>query len=98
MDREDIEQTIPSAYHWHWEVFSEQAAQYFPPSRPEDHAITLKLDTPQTMDCKVYRQTKSELKVTQEFIDERLQKGYITESLSPYASPLFYRTKADGKL
>ena len=50
------------------------------------------------MDCKVYRQTESELKATWEFIDENLQKGYIMESKSPYASPLFYCTKADGKL
>ena len=79
-------------------MFSEQVAQRFPSSRPKDHAITLKLDAPQTMNCKVYQQTKNKLKATQEFINENLQKGYITESKSPYALPLFYQTKANGKL
>ena len=32
------------------------------------------------------------------FINEHLAKGYIEESNSPYASPLFFRKKKDGKL
>jgi hypothetical protein len=41
---------------------------------------------------------EEELKVTQEFIDNCLAKGYIRESKSPYASPMFYHAKQDGKL
>jgi hypothetical protein len=50
------------------------------------------------LDCKIYHQTEEELKVTQEFIDNSLAKGYIRESKSPYASPMFYQAKQDGKL
>ena len=41
---------------------------------------------------------EAELEGTQQFIIEALAKGYITNSKSPYASGLFYRTKKDGKL
>jgi hypothetical protein len=58
----------------------------------------LKPGAPYTLDCKIYRQTKEELKVTREFIDDSLAKGYIRESKSPYASPMFCRAKQDGKL
>jgi hypothetical protein len=92
------QQLIPPQYHHHWLVFSEQAAQRFPPSRVDDHAIVLKLGAPDSLDCKIYCQTEEELKVTREFIDDSLAKGYIRESKSPYASPMFYHAKQDGKL
>jgi hypothetical protein len=79
-------------------VFSEKAAQQFPPSRPDDHAIILKPGAPNTLDCKIYCQTEEELKVTREFIDDSLVKGYIRESKLPYASLMFYHAKQDGKL
>ena len=79
-------------------MFSELAANQFPPAREEDHAITLKEGAPATIDCKVYCQTETELEATRNFIQDSLAKGYITNSKSPYASGLFYRAKADGKL
>jgi hypothetical protein len=100
LDKERTEtlQLIPPQYSKYWEVFSEKAARRFPPSRPDDHAIVLKPGAPDTLDCKIYRQTEEELKVTKEFIDDGLAKGYLRESKSPYAYPMFYRAKQDGKL
>lgn len=66
------------------------------PAQDEDHVITLKEGAPDTLDCKVYKQTTEEEKAMQEFINEHLDKGYIKPSNSPYASPLFYRKKKDG--
>jgi hypothetical protein len=97
-ERNETLYLIPCQYHRHWEVFSEKAARCFPPSRPDDHAIVLKPGAPDTLDCKIYHQTEEELKVTREFIDDSLAKGYIRESKSPYMSPIFYHTKQDGKL
>jgi len=97
-DQGETEKLIPPHYQRHWTVFSEEAAQRFPPARDEDHGITLKPGAPSKLDCKIYRQTEAELKVTKEFIEENLAKGYITEANSPYASPMFYRAKKDGKL
>jgi hypothetical protein len=48
------DQIVPAHYHDHAKVFSEDATQRFPKSRNWDHIIDLKLDTPNTMDCKVY--------------------------------------------
>ena len=97
-DRLEVQKHIPQQYHQHWEVFSEEAAQRFPPARPDDHAIQLKPGAPAKLDCKIYRQTEKELTALKAFIDESLAKGYITEANSPYASPLFFRAKKDGKL
>jgi hypothetical protein len=97
-ERTETLQLIPPQYSEYWEVFSEWAARCFPPSCPDNHAIVLKPGAPDTLDCKIYHQTDEELKVMREFIDDSLAKGYIRESKSPYASPLFYRAKQDGKL
>ena len=97
-ERVEVQKLLPEQYHAHWEVFSELAANRFPPAREEDHAITLKEGAPATIDCKVYRQTETELEATRNFIQDSLAKGYITDSKSPYASGLFYRAKSDGKL
>ena len=48
------DQIIPAHYHKYTKVFSEDMAQCFPKSRDWDHAIDLKPDAPNTMDCKVY--------------------------------------------
>ena len=93
-----IDPSIPEYYHKHWEVFDEKASNRFPPARNEDHAIILKPSAPDTLDCKIYKLTEVELQATKDFVQEALQKGYIKESNSPYASPLFYRAKKDGKL
>jgi hypothetical protein len=41
-------------YQQHARLFSEDAARRFPPSRPEDLVVRLKLGTPDTINCKVY--------------------------------------------
>src|SRR6266702_4594407 len=78
-------------YQQHAVVFSEKAAQRFPPAREEDHVITLKPGAPTTLNCKVYPLTSGESEATKEFLKEHLEKGYIVESNSPYASSFFFR-------
>jgi hypothetical protein len=97
-DQEKVLSLIPEQYHMHWKVFSEEAAQHFPPSWLDDHAIKLKPGAPAKLDCKIYRQTEKELAALKEYINDGLAKGYIKETNSPYASPLFFREKSDGKL
>src|SRR5712664_3648216 len=89
---------VPDKYQRHARVFSEEAAQQFPPKRPWDHAIELKPDTPDVIDCKIYPLTQTEDQALVTFLDEQLQKGYIRPSKSPYASPFFFIKKKDGKL
>ena len=94
----NIDPSIPAYYHRHAQVFNEKVSFCFPPAREEDHAITLKPGAPSELQCKVYPLTAAEEEATRVFINEHLEKGYITESNSPYASPFFFRKKKDGKL
>jgi len=89
---------VPEKYQHHHHVFSEEVAQCFPPKRPWDHAIDLKLDTPNIIDCKVYPLMQEEDKALVAFLEEQLKKGYIVPSISPYASPFFFVKKKDSKL
>ena len=75
---------IPEEYKRHWRVFSEEEAHQFPPLRPWDHAIELKEGMPKAIDCKVYPTTLAEDEALQKFIQEQLEKGYISKSKLPY--------------
>jgi len=88
---------IPEKYQQHAKVFSEEASQHFPPKRPWDHAIKLKPETPDVIDCKIYP-LMQENKALVTFLDEQLKKGYIRPSKLPYVSPFFFIKKKDGKL
>ena len=89
---------LPDEYCNFLSVFSEQEAECFPPSQSWDHAIDLKRDTPNHLNCSVYPMNCIEDKVLDDFIDEQLAKGYIRLSISPYASSFFFIKKKDGKL
>jgi hypothetical protein len=79
-------------------LFSDEAADRFPPAREWDHAIDLKPGAPDALDCKVYPMTRDEDTALEKFLDEMVAKGYIRPSKSPYASPFFFVKKKDGKL
>ncbi len=68
---------VPEKYQQHAKVFSEEASQHFLPKRPWDHAIKLKPETPNVIDCKIYPLMQQEDKALVAFLDEQLKKGYI---------------------
>ena len=88
---------LPSQYKEFAKVFSEQESFCFPPSRPWDHMIELKNNTPDAIDCKVYLMSQKEDKALKEFLTEQLKKGYIRHSKSQYASSFFFISKKDRK-
>ena len=92
------DQIVPSQYHQHVKVFSEEATHRFPVSREWDHAIDLKPDAPSTLDCKVYPLSPGEDEALQTFLSENLDKGYICQSKSPYVFPFFFIKKKNGNL
>jgi hypothetical protein len=92
------EVTLPLEYQRFASVFSEEESHCFPLTRAWDHAITLKNDAPEAINCKVYPMTGTEEEALDEFLDEQLAKGYIRPSISPYASSFFFIKKKDGKL
>src|SRR6266404_6006582 len=68
---------VPEKYAQHAKVFSEEVSQCFPPKRPWDHTIELKLETPNVIDCKIYPLMQAEDQELVAFLDEQLKKGYI---------------------
>jgi hypothetical protein len=89
---------LPKEYQDFARLFSDEAADRFPPSREWDHTIDLKPEAPDALDCKVYPMTRDEDTALEKFLDEMVAKGYIRPSKSPYASPFFFVKKKDGKL
>jgi hypothetical protein len=95
---EQQEAELPKEYQEYARLFSDEAADRFPPSREWDHTIDLKPGAPDALDCKVYPMTRTEDTALEKFLDEMVAKGYIRPSKSPYASPFFFIKKKDGKL
>src|SRR6266702_2095058 len=89
---------VPQEYQKFAKVFSEEESKCYPPKRAWDHAIEFKKDAPEAIDCKVYPMNRIEDEAVQKFITDELEKGYICESKSPYASSFFFVCKKDGKL
>ena len=97
MSKELSSNSLPEEYKRHWKVFSEEEARHFPPSRGEDdHAINLKSDAPDTLQCKIYPLSPPEAKFMHEWTEEQLAKGYIEPSKSPYAASTFCIKKKNG--
>jgi hypothetical protein len=95
---QQTEAELPKEYQEFSRLFSNEAADRFPPSREWDHAIDLKPGAPDALDCKVYPMTRDEDTALEKFLDEMVGKGYIRPPKSPYASPFFFVKKKDGKL
>jgi hypothetical protein len=83
-------------YQRHTHIFSDEEAQRFPPSRPWDHAINLKPDMPDTINCKVYPLAPAHKLALRKWIDEEEAKGYIRKSQSPITSSWFEIAKKTG--
>jgi hypothetical protein len=95
---EQQEAELPKEYREFARLFSDEAADQFPPAREWDYAINLKPGAPDALDCKIYPMTRDEDTALEKFLDEMVAKGYIRPSKSPYASPFFFVKKKDGKL
>ena len=90
-------QTLPSEFANFTLVFSKEATNYVPPSRPYDHEINLNNSfTPKIR--KVYPLSPDECKATKDFLQENLDYGKIRPSNSPQAFPFFFIKKKDGGL
>ena len=89
--------TLPSEYSSFTSVFSKEATDHVPPSRPYDHKINLD-DAFAPKIGKVYPLSPDERKATEDFLDENLSSGKIRLSNSPQAFPFFFIKKKDGGL
>ena len=90
--------TLPDQYQRHARLFLEDAAKRFPPSRPKDLAVRLKLGAPDTINCKVYPLMCNEIQAAVEFTSKNEELGRIKKINSPWGSPFFFIKKKDGSL
>lgn len=92
-----MDELLPPQYQQYQKIFTKEASECFPTSKPYNHAINLKPDfIPQ--DCKVYPLTLGKQAKLDECLEENLPKNYIFSSKSPMASPFFFISKKDGSL
>ncbi len=89
---------VPTEYSQFAKVFSKEESKRYPPKQAWDHAIKFKKDAPEAIDCKVYPMNRIEDEAVRKFLHDELEKGYICESKSPYASSFFFVRKKDGKM
>lgn len=92
-----LEELIPPEFLEYAKVFSKAASERMPTSKPYDHAIDLE-DEKVPPYSKVYPMAPAEKAAMDEWINEQLAKGYIRESKSPAAAPVFFIKKKDGSL
>ena len=89
--------TLLAEYAEYAQVFSKEATDHVPSSRPYNHAINLDESFIPKIG-KLYPLSVKEWEAVDEFIDENLHSGKICLSKSPQASPFFFIKKKDGGL
>ena len=87
---------VPRECQRHQRMFDPVESKKLPPSRPWDHAITLKPDAPDMLDCKLYLLPPKDDKALCKWLKEEEEKGYIRPSILPIVSLFFFLQKADG--
>jgi hypothetical protein len=92
------EEVILKHYRDFKKVFSEVELERLLEHKPWDHKIDLKPDTPSEHRSKNYPMSIDEQREVDKFLEENVCKGYIQSSQSPFAAPVFFVKKKDGKL
>ena len=88
---------LPKEYHEFADVFSRQDSDVLPPHRPYDHKVPLKEDVKLPF-SRLYSMSRDELLVLKKYLDDNLQKGFISPSSSLVASPVLFVKKLSGGL
>jgi hypothetical protein len=96
---EDMPPSLPPAVanllQEYMDVFPQDVPPGLPPIRGIEHQIDL-IPGASLPNCAPYRTSPEETKEIQRQIHSLLDKGYIRESLSPYAVPIILVPKKDG--
>ena len=94
-EQKPLAELVPAPYHKYLSQFEKKSAKRFPISRSCDHKINLD-DTFVPTNCKNFPMDPMRTKLTDDFIEDNLRKGYIRPSTSPQASPFFWVDKKDS--
>jgi Reverse transcriptase (RNA-dependent DNA polymerase) len=94
--KEEKLQDIPEEYQRHVQVFSEKEAECFPPSWEWDHCISLKPDTPETIDIKMFSLAQECQDAIHNWVKQMLAKKFISRSDLQYGHATFTVPKKDS--
>jgi hypothetical protein len=95
--KEENPRDIPLEYQRHVQVFLEKEAERFPPSQEWDHQIPLTLDTPETINIKLFSLVQESCNAIRNWVKKMLAKKFISRSDSQYGHATFTVPKKDGK-
>jgi hypothetical protein len=98
LDREYWSKHVPLEYQEFGDIFLKKASERMPTWKPYDHAIDLIPNTTLPKPSKLYPLNIQEQTSLDKWIDGELSKGYIRQSKSPTAAPVFFVKKKDGSL
>ena len=79
------------------DVFPSELPYRLPPKNPVDHAIKVEEEA-QPPFLPAYRLSKQEMDELQAQLSEKLKRGFIEPSRSPYGAPVFFIKETDGSL
>jgi len=90
------DEMVPRQFHKYLKVFKKKDLEWMPMRKAWDHAIDLREGfVPKK--CKIYLLSRIEREKVQEFVKDKLRKGYIRPLKSPQMSLVFFVLKKDGK-
>jgi len=87
---------LPPEYSAYKKVFQKKASEQFPESQSWDHQIELCEDF-KPKRGKIYPLSPKQQNTLDEWIQEHLEKGYISPSKSPQSSPFFFVKKKEAQ-
>ena len=97
-DRDYWASHVLACYHQYGDVFSKIASEWMPTRKPYDHPIELAEGATLPKPAKLYPLNPQEHNSLDKWIDEQEGKGYIWQSKSPAAAPVFFVKKKDRSL
>ena len=90
--------TVPVEYRKYTTLFKEDLPdEALPKHQPWDHTIPL-VEGKQPTFGKIYPMNEEQSKTLRDYLDTNIKKGFIRESQSPAAYPMFFVPKKGGKL
>jgi len=93
----EVKAKLSSKYHDYLDVFDRAMADQLPPHRFYDHKIEL-TDEETSSRSRLYHMSGYKLQKVKNYLIEHLNKGFISSSSAPYASPILFAEKKDDSL
>lgn len=95
-----LQRLLPKEFHSHAKAFLKEDSDTLPPHRSYDHKIQLEGQASEhdLGFSPLYHQSTAELEEVKKYLVENLDKGFIAPSQAPFASPVLFVKKADGRL